>query len=1065
MKRYAWLLGAVTLFALAMCGVPTYAQEQSGSIQGVVKDAQGGVLPGATVEVKNQATGAVQTTVTDTNGVYRFPSLQPGRYDIDATLQGFSPRKNPNVVLELGKVLSIDLTMPLAGVTETVQVTSESPLIDVKQNATVAVVSAERINRIPKGRDFTNVLAAVPGANIEARAGGISVGGASGSENRFVVDGIDTTDLQNGSSGKTFVTDFIDEVQAKTSGYNAEFPGATGGVVNAITKSGTNMFRGSAGFYYRNNGPTGLGNKDTSNFWTGKQRPTLRLNPSNTTQAEYITTPLDEEPVWEPVFDAGGPIISNKLWFYAGYAPVRTHTTRTVTFTSPAAGQPATRTFTRDTPTDRLTSNVMWQLSNALRARFAYNPTWGRSRGSLPGIEPNGTSTSNAATDYGLPGSNSWNTSYAGTLDWTARSNFYVRVEGGYFFTDQETLGNGTQIRHSMDGNITVFPNVPADLIQPSGYVDNPSTSKTVTDKEDRLSFNITGTWFTRAFGEHAIKGGVRLERIGNIRDIGAIQPTITFHWDRPYLSSTGVETRGTYGYFDVTRNVLSVGDIHSNNVGLFIQDGWSPTSRLTLNIGVRTESERVPFYTPGKGNEGIKFGFGDKIAPRLGFAYDVLGDGKWKTYGSFGRYYDITKLEMPQGSLGGQQWHIYYYPLNTLNWKSINCQEADPSCPGNLIEVSTLRFGSNEPDNPETASVMTKYFGAPRNLLMDDMKPMTSQEFTVGLDHELSRSMSVGVRYQHKSVLHAIEDFGWNEGGTEFYFIGNPGEGYIGGLNFLWGQTNPATGFTPAPLYNPANTGGKVFSQVKPVRDYDAVEFSLEKRLANRWSAVAVYQWSRLYGNYPGLASSDEAGSGNARLSPNVNRLYDGPWLMYDAHGNAVKGRLNTDRPHYFKLQPTYDFPWGTRIGMTWYARSGALYSKSLSYQGYAPVFFDGRGSLGRVSLEQAADLLVQHDIKLPGRARLNVNLNVFNLLDNDVATSIFDTPFRDRFTFSPVENFFNGFDPIALAMAGTQRPDARYYGGVAPTKTLENLQNAQPMDRIFLGRREVRVGMKITF
>jgi hypothetical protein len=1054
------------LFAVLLLALPAAAQEQTGSIQGSVKDAQGGVLPGVTVEAKNVATGAVQTTVTGEAGIYRFPALPPGRYEISANLSGFSPAKNPNVILPLGQVLTIDLSMTIAGVAETVQVTGESPLIDVRQNASVAVVSSERIDRIPKGRDFTDVLKAVPGANIEARAGGVSVGGASGSENRFVVDGIDTTNLQNGSSGKTYVFDFIQEVQVKTAGYNAEFPGATGGVVNALTKTGTNAFHGSAGVYYRNNGPTGLANKDKSNFFVGKQRPTLRLNPSNNNLAEYVTTPLDENPVTEPVIEGGGPLLKGRLWFYGGYAPVLTHTTRTVTWATPLAGGPATQTFTREDPTHRVVANGMWRISNALNAKVGYNPTWSRQRHSLPGIEPNGTSTSNAGTDYASPGSNSWNNSYSSVVNWTVRPNFFVEMSGGYFMTDNETLGSGTEIRHSMDGNITVFPNVPADLIQPSGYVDNRSTARTVTDKQDRFYVNAAGTWYKRGFvGSHALKAGVRLERIGNVRNVGATQPTITFHWDQPYTSSTGQQFRGTFGYFEVSRGVLGVGDIHSNNVGLFVQDAWSPTSRLTINAGVRTESERIPFYTPGKETQGISFGFGDKIAPRIGFAYDVRGDGKSKAYGSFGRYFDIMKLEMPRGSLGGEQWHIYYYPLNTLNWKSINCQEADSSCPGTLLEVSTLRFGSNEPDNPETADVMTKYFGAKRNLLQDDMKPMTSQEFTVGFDHELNRVMSAGVRYQHKWVLHAIEDFGWNEAGTEFYFIGNPGEGYIGGLNFLWGQKNPATGFTPAPLYNTANTGGKVFPQVKPVRDYDSVEFTLTKRLSNRWSAVAIYQWSRLWGNYPGLASSDEAGGGTARLSPNVNRLYDGPWLMYDAHGNPLVGRMNTDRPHYFKVQPTYDLPWGTLVGLTWYARSGALYSKSLSYQGYAPVFFDGRGSLGRTKLEQAADLLVQHDIKLGGSRVLNINMNVSNLFDNDVATSIFDTPFRDRFTFTPVETFFNGFDPIALALTGTQRPDARYYGGTAPAKTAAELQNARPMDRIFLGRREVRIGMKFTF
>jgi hypothetical protein len=274
-------------------------------------------------------------------------------------------------------------------------------------------------------------------------------------------------------------------------------------------------------------------------------------------------------------------------------------------------------------------------------------------------------------------------------------------------------------------------------------------------------------------------------------------------------------------------------------------------------------------------------------------------------------------------------------------------------------------------------------------------------------------------------------------------------------------------TGFTPAPLYNTANTGGKVYPQVKPVRDYDSVELSLTKRLANRWSMEAIYQWSRLWGNYPGLASSDEAGGGTARLSPNVNRLYDGPWMMYDTHGNEVLGPLNTDRPHYFKLQPTYDFPWGTRLGLNWYVRSGALFSKYISYQGYAWVFWEGRGSMGRTPTEQAADLLVQHDFKLGGSRRLNVNLNIANLFDNDVSISYWDVPFRNAFTRAPLESFFvPGFDPIEAAVATPSiRPDPRYYGGSTPPRTVSDLSKGNPMDRIFLSRRTVRFGMKVLF
>jgi len=1058
--RYRWLLA---LCLVALLAAPAFAQEQSGSLEGVIKDAQGGVLPGVTVEARS-ATGVVQTAVTDERGVYRFPALPPGAYEVTASLQGFTAAKSA-ANLTLGQALSVNLTLAVAGVSETVQVTGESPIIDVKQNATATSVRSDLIDRMPKGRDFTGVLAAAPGANNDARTGGISVDGASGSENRFIVDGIDTTSMQNGSSGKGVVTDFISEVQVKTSGYNAEYPGATGGVVNAVTKSGTNSVRGSAGFYYSNNGPAGLENKDKGSFWVGNQRRELRLNPANTTVAEYVTRPLNDIPRWEPVFDIGGPIVKDRLWYYAGYAPLRVTDTRTVTWATPAPGGPATQSFPVKRETDRLTVNATWQATNSMRLKFAYAPQWDRTRGSQPGIEPNGTSTSDATIDYASTGNNGWNNAYSGTLDWSARPEFYVNVMGGYFMYDNESLGNGTEIVHTMSGNITDYPNVPPSLVQPDGYSDGKSSYKTVTNKQTRTYLNATGTWFKSWGGQHSIKGGVRWEKIANLRDIGQIQPTITTYWNQTYTDSKGVDHKGAYGYYAVSRSVLGIGDIASNNWGLFIQDGWSPTSRLTINAGVRFESERVPFYTPGEENQGIEFGFGDKWAPRLGFAYDIKGDGKWKAFGSYGRFFDIMKLELPSGSLGGEQWHIYNYPLDTLNWKSINCQENDPSCPGKLIEVQQLRFGSNEPNNPDTAATTQKYFGTVRNLLQDDMKPMTSSEFMLGLDHELSPVMSVGTRYVHKWVSHAIEDFGWNEAGTEFYFIGNPGEGYIGELQFLWGQKNPATGYTPPPLYNPANTGGKVFPQVKPVREYDSVEFSFKKRLANNWSAVAIYQWSRLWGNYPGLASSDEAGTGTARLSPNVNRLYDGPWMMYDTHGNQMLGNLNTDRPHYFKAQATYDFKWGTNVGLNWYIRSGANFSSYINYQGYAWVFYKGRGDLGRTPVEQAADLLIQHDIKLGKRMRVNVNLNIANLFDSDTAISIYDSQFRDRITLTPPEAFFAGFDPIAYVAKSTQRPDARFYGGVAPARTVEALSQPNPMDRLFLGRRLVRFGATFRF
>src|SRR5688500_14966338 len=268
------------LMAVLLFAWPAAAQEQRGSIEGVIRDSSGAVLPGATVAAKSAA--GTLTSVTDGQGVYRFPSLTPGEYEVAVTLQGFNAAKTEHVQLSLGQVLKVDMAMQLAGVTESVQVTSESPLIDVKQSTVGANIHKELIDRVPKGRDFTSLVTLAPGASQESRGGGISIDGASGSENRYYIDGVDTTNLKTGVSGKNFLTDFIDQVQVKSSGYAAEFGGSTGGVVNVISKSGSNQFRGEVGTYF------------TGDSMCCDERPTQRLVLTGQNLDEYVTFPEDK---------------------------------------------------------------------------------------------------------------------------------------------------------------------------------------------------------------------------------------------------------------------------------------------------------------------------------------------------------------------------------------------------------------------------------------------------------------------------------------------------------------------------------------------------------------------------------------------------------------------------------------------------------------------------------------------------------------------------------------------------------------------------------------------------
>ena len=168
------------------------------------------------------------TAISDASGAFRFVGLRPGKYDVTGKLQGFTPAQVKAIDLRLGQILTADLALSVGGVTETVSVTAESPIIDTKQSARQTSIKDEQFELLPKGRDFTSLVTQAAGANSEAKLGGLSIDGASAGENRFIIDGVETTNLQNGTSGKNLIVDFVEEVQVKSSGYTAEFGGATG---------------------------------------------------------------------------------------------------------------------------------------------------------------------------------------------------------------------------------------------------------------------------------------------------------------------------------------------------------------------------------------------------------------------------------------------------------------------------------------------------------------------------------------------------------------------------------------------------------------------------------------------------------------------------------------------------------------------------------------------------------------------------------------------------------------------------------------------------------------------
>jgi hypothetical protein len=970
------------LLAIALCAWPAAAQEQRGSIEGVVKDSSGGVLPGVTVSVAG-GSGVKLDTVTDASGVYRFPSLQPGTYKVSANLASFKPSTVDDVIVALGQVKKVDFALGLATVSETVQVTAESPLVDVKQSSRQTNIRAEQVNLLPHGRDFTTLVTQAPGANNESKSGGIMIDGASASENRYVIDGVETTDLVHGTSGKNLIADFVEEVQVKSSGYPAEYGGSTGGVINVITKSGSNTLSGNAFFNWQ-------GSKTT-----GEPNQTLRLKLSDPTQSEYITFPKDPNNRYEPGGSIGGPLFKNKAWFFGAYQPTSVKTTRTVSAAS--SGNPTATPASNSNKQfiQYLSANQNSQWSDKLRTRVAYNNSWSKSEGLLPSQ----SGSDLAGTNY-TKGTKSPNWSLSGNADYTVTPKFFVGARLGYFLADTHDFNVPTVPRiFWANGSTNIgLPGVPAGLQQPTGFTNILSNTAVDHDKQTRLMGQVDGTYYGSFAGQHQLRGGIQFDNRAEDIVSGELNYRVSVFWDQAL--STGVPaTRGQYGYYSVrsngadpTKGFITQGDIKTNLIGLFVQDQWALNNRFTVNLGIRTEQEKVPSYSTAEGvpQYPISFPFSSKVAPRLGFAYDVKGDGRSKVYGSWGIFYDIFKLELPQGSFGGQKWLEYYYTLDNPDWTNLGTTGCPAACAGATRIRGPIDF--------RLPSV------SPGVDIEPDLKPMRSQEASFGYEHQLSNVLAGSVRYVHKQLDRGIEDTGFlTPEGSEGYVVANPGEG-ITQLAFV----NPNVNLP------------------KPKRDYDGVEFGIEKRLANNWYARASYLWSRLYGNYPGLSQSDE----NGRTDPNVGRLYDYPLMMFTQAGQPSYGPLPTDRPHQVKVQAIYQFHTGTTVGFNQYIESGLPITREMSVlpPNNYPVQYLGRGSDGRMEMFTQSDIYAQHDIKIGGRA-ISFNVTVLNLFNERNVNNVFSTVNRSNgISFSESTFYTSGVDFEQLATAQKVLRDVRF-------------------------------------
>ena len=964
---YARICAFLLACTLVLTGLAS-AQERFGGLTGRVTDQQGSAIPGVTVVATNTESGAVRSFVTDANGQFQALDLIPGRYTVRFELTGFSKVERSDVIVLLGRAFELDAQMRVGELTETVQVTAEaSPLVDTRSTLIAHNVTAEEFDRMPKGRNFQGVAMTAPSVNAGEIEGGFQVNGASGSENQFTVDGVATNSLLNGQSRQNAVFEYLQEVQVKTVGIPAEFGGALGGVISAVTKSGGNTFRGEGHYYY-------LGSALSS-------APVKRLvlSPVDQVSLQYIQDAEQPDHRNEIGGSLGGPIVRDRLFFFGSISPrFRSQTNEYLFSNGTVPGeisrdQTVMNAYGKVSYSSRILNayfGALWTPTTSEGSPPAYNgfgPQWQSS--SLAGNEPNKT------RGFEIEQRN-----FTGNADINLTNSTFLSVKAGYFYDDYLDTGVPKTTPWRYRGSTaSLGPLVPPQYQGADLSLNTPAVRITEFDTTTQSYFQADYNAAFNAGGFHTLKVGAGVRRNANDVDQRFPGGLVEIFWDQALTSTVpGVGTnRGLLGYYTV-HDDGTFGDVSANIGHIYAQDQWT-VGNLTLNLGIRLENEKIPSFYRDIQEYGVEFGFGEKIAPRIGAAYDLFGDGRMKLFGSYGRYYDWTKYELARGTFGGDIWKQYYRPLddasiiNSINLSNMPGRDIWGSASG-YQDHRVPSFGSDQID--------------------PDIKPMSQDSYSAGFEYQLGRQSVFGINYIHNDLVRTIEDVGQIVDGSEVYTYGNPGEGIL--ENALISTLTPP------------------FKIPKATRTYDAVQFTFNRRFSDNWFLGSSYVWSRLYGNYAGIASSDEIrtptlglvfgadqqqNTQSFRPGGNANRGFDLDEMMWDSNGNLdPKGPLATDRPHVVKVYGSYLFPFGTQVGANFYAGSGTPLTTYVYTISGTEIFVEGRGDMGRTPVLSTTDVLLSQEFTMVGRNRLRLELNVLNVFNAKTARHQFNYLNRRR-------------------------------------------------------------------
>jgi hypothetical protein len=924
-------------------------------------DVNGAAVPNVTVTVTSPNLIRAQSTQSDDQGRYRLLNLPPGKYTVNvAAASGFGEYTKSDVEVNLSSTSTIEIRLQPAGATGTVTITDSSgAAVDVNTASTGTNVSTDQFSNFPTQRTVQSLYTIAPTAtrsglrDAAGRERDPSVGGASGPENNYILDGVTTSDPAYGGGGANLPFEFVQEVEIKTGAFGADHGKSTGGIFNVITKSGGNTIRGDVFGYFTSEGMVA----ETKNF-------------SNSTASFNGYSELDAG------VDVGGPIIKDRLWFFGAFNPQR----RKNFYLGQSVGTP----FENKVTTPFYAGKLTWSpnQNNILTLSTFGDFT------KIEGFQVSQTgSIGGSFNGFGADPNSFLGTNKTGGHNYVARLNSTItptwigEFSFGMHFQrfDRDATGNFANEPSTFDNfSILTSTNAVAPLVntnfyllpapQPVGTIpgggtgfisyiyggQNASLQRTYfrsgfasifVGSEDRNRYEAAAR-LQNIVGSHTFKYG--FEYVRNLYDIDNHSTGPNRTWNNPYgldigggasLTANGYRvdhrflvctTRGTNivcpSAAGVTRANLLVG---SNIAGIGVVTGTildnltlAETTRnpfLILNqtrirdfrLESNTKTSTESFYIQDD------FKITRNLTLFLGLRWDFqqaygkpgegeplkLNDFAQNTQPRVGMAWDFT------GQGKGKIFMNFARYLETPIPLDVNVRALSDTAQTDL-QWRVDRYGGPAGSNLVGGlggTVGAVNLGHAHTPPDPDLRPQTLNEFTAGIEYEVARDLALGFRGIYRAQDSVIEDGATDEVNFN-YFLFNPGQ---------------------SSTSNAADAAGVHYGRAR--RYYRALEFTATKRFSSNYQFIASYVFSSLIGNYEGLFRND-----NGQADPNITSLFDLPSLLANTFG-----RLPNDRPHQFKFDGSWQSPWKFLVSGGFRTQSGTPFNAL----GAHPIYGNNEG------------------------------------------------------------------------------------------------------------------------